>query len=371
MEPSEAKRGALRAPLVRAPLAAAAAAVLYLVLWPVPIDPVAWKAQPAPRLEGAYALNDRLRGVERLLPGEARGPEAVAIDPRGHPCTGTRDGRILCLDPVTRAVELRAATGGRPLGLAFDRAGRLYVCDARKGLLAVSPSGAVETLAIGHGGVPFGLADDVDVGPDGTVYFTDASSRFGIDAVREDVLEHAGRGRLFAYHPGTRKTELLLSGLQFANGVAVAGDGAYLVVNETGAYRLTRYWLSGPRRGTAEPFLENLPGLPDNVTWSAARKGFWVALFAPRVAALDVLAPYPFLRKVVLRLPRAVQPEPAPHAIALAVDERGRVVENLQDASDDAFAPVTSVREHGGVLWLGSLEQDALGRIEAPPIRSP
>jgi hypothetical protein len=148
----------------------------------------------------------------------------------------------------------------------------------------------------------------------------------------------------------------------------VAGDGSYLVVNETGAYRVLRYWLSGPRRGTSEPLVENLPGLPDNVTWSAERGVFWVALFSPRVPALDVLAPYPFLRKVVLRLPRALQPDPARHALAVAVDEQGRIAETLQDASPEAFAPVTSVREHGGFLWLGSLERGGIGRVRAPPL---
>lgn len=353
--------------LVTGLLVALAAAVAYLALWPVPIEPVAWRAPEAPPLPA----DDRLRGAERLLPGVALGPEAVAIDPRGRPCTGTRDGRVLCLDPATGAAERLAETGGRPLGLAFarDGSGLLYVCDARKGLLAVRADGTVETLATGHDGLPFGLADDVDVGPDGTVYFTDASSRFGVHQSREDVLEHAGRGRLLAWHPATRRTELLLSGLEFANGVALSGDGTYLVVNETGAYRLRRVWLAGPRRGTTETFVENLPGLPDNVTWSARRKAFWVALFSPRVPVLDALAPYPSLRKVVLRLPRAVQPEPIPHALAVLVDEGGRVVEVLQDASPGAFAPLTSVREHGEVLWLGSLEQDALGRLPAPPVR--
>ena len=355
----------MRSLAVKALLLALAACAAYLAFWPVPIEPVAWRPAPAPRLEA----DERLRGVERLLSGVAPGPEAVAIDPLGRPCTGTRDGRILCLEPRTGTHELRAVTGGRPFGLAFDRAGKLYVCDAAKGLLGVGPGGAVEVLATGHAGVPFGFADDVDVAPDGTVYFTDASSKFGMHQYREDVLEHAGRGRLLAYHPGTGKTELLLSGLQFANGVAVAGDGSYVLVNETGAYRVTRYWLAGPRRGTAEPFVENLPGFPDNVTWSAARRVFWIALFSPRIPAVDLLAPYPSLRKVALRLPLALQPQPAPQALAVAVDERGRIVETLHDGSPGAFAPVTSVREHGGFLWLGSLERNELGRIVAPPMR--
>jgi sugar lactone lactonase YvrE len=344
-----------------------AAAGAYLALWPVPIDPVAWDPPPAPALEGPFAPNARLRGVVRLGEREAHGPEAIAVDGEGRPHAGTRDGRIVRVerDGTLRTV---AQTGGRPLGLAFGRGGVLYLCDGLKGLLALGPSGALRTLATAHAGVPFGFPDDVDVGPDGTVYFSDASSRFGPAQYREDVLEHGGRGRLLAWDPATGATRLLLDGLQFANGVAVAGDGSYVLVNETGAYRVTRYWLAGPRRGTSEPFVENLPGLPDNLTWSADRRAFWIALFSPRVKALDLLAGHPFLRKVVLRLPLALQPRPERHAWALAVDEQGRVVESLQDLSPDAYAPVTSVREAGGVLWLGSLERDGIGRIAAPPL---
>jgi strictosidine synthase len=69
----------------------------------------------------------------------------------------------------------------------------------------------------------------------------------------------------------------------------------------------------------------------------------------------------------VFRLPRALQPDPARHAWIVAVDEEGRVVESLEREAPDAFAPVTSVREHDGWLWLGSLERESLGRVAAPP----
>lgn len=354
--------------LKRAALVALLLLIAYLALWPVPIQPTAWNPPRAPRLEGPFAPNERLKGVTWIAKGQLLGPEATTIDANGHVLTGTRDGLVVRLDPSTGALTRVAATGGRPLALAYDRAGRLLVCDATRGLLAIEPSGVVQVLATGHAGVPFGFTNALDIGPDGTVYFSDASSRFPVTQAREDVLEHGGRGRLLAYHPETGTTELLLSGLQFANGVALSGDASFLVVNETGAYRMTRYWLAGPKRGTSEPFVGNLPGLPDNVTWSPARRAFWVALFSPRVAALDLLAGTPFLRKVVHRLPLFVQPQPARVGWALAIDERGAVVESLQDSSSGSFSPVTSVLEHDGVLWLGSLERDALGRIAAPPI---
>lgn len=352
----------------RAVLVALLLLVSYLTLWPVPIQPMAWSPPRAPRLEGPYAPNERLKGVTWIAEGKLLGPEATTIDASGRVLTGTRDGLVVRLDPKAGTLTRVAATGGRPLALAYDRSGRLLVCDAVKGLLAIEPSGAVRVLATAHAGVPFGFTNSLDLGPDGTVYFTDASSRFSVTQAREDVLEHGGRGRLLAYHPQSGTTELLLSGLQFANGVALSGDAAFLVVNETGAYRTTRYWLAGPKRGTSEPFVENLPGLPDNVTWSPARRAFWVALFSPRVAALDLLAGTPFLRKVVHRLPLFVQPQPARVGWALAIDERGAVVESLQDPTPGSFSPVTSVLEHDGTLWLGSLERDALGRIAAPPL---
>jgi sugar lactone lactonase YvrE len=351
-------------------LAALALVVAYLSLWPVPIEPVAWRPPPPPQ-DARFAPNDGFRELERMGAPELFGPEAVAVDALGRVVTGTADGRIARLDPATGAVEELARTGGRPLGLAFDREGQLYVCDALRGLLLLSVTGELRTLATGHGGVPFGFIDDVDVAPDGTVYFSDASSRFGLHHDREDIVEHGGRGRLLAYHPATGKTELLLAGLQFANGVAVAGDGGYVLVNETGAYRITRYWLSGPRRGTSEVFAGNLPGLPDNLTWSAGRRAFWVALYSPRIPALEALAPYPFLRKVVLRVPRPLQPRPAPQGFALALGEDGGVQAVLRDAGASAYAPVTSVREHGGVLWVGSLTARGVGRLPAPPLAGP
>jgi len=344
-----------------------ALAAAYVLLWPVPIDPLAWAPPAPPPRNGVLAGNDRLRAVERVGGPEVHRPEATAIDAAGQVLAGVEGGRVVRIDPRTGSVATFATTGGRPFGLAFDRDGSLYVADAVKGLLRVSLAGEVVLLASGHGGTPFHFADDVTVGPDGTVYFTDASSRFGPDQFRDDILEHRGNGRLLSFDPRSGRTGLLLSGLHFANGVAVSGDGSYLVVAETGSYRLVRVWLAGPHRGRAEPFAENLPGFPDNVTWSTDRKVFWVALW-PRVGAVDALAPYPLLRKVVRRLPRWMQPDPAPHAWVVAVDERGRIVDSLEWLSPAGYFPVTSVREKDGWLWLGSLGQDGVGRVAAPPL---
>jgi sugar lactone lactonase YvrE len=344
-----------------------AAALLYLFFWPIPLDLAAWQPPPAPPEVGVLAANDRLAGVEWIGRGLLPGPEAVVIDGEGRAFTGTSDGRVVRISR-DGSWELLASTGGRPLGMAFLPDGSLAIADRDRGLLRLAPAepgGRVEVLATEAEGVPLRFTDDVAALPDGTLLFTDATTHA---AYRDDFLEHRGRGRLLARRPDGR-VEVLARGLHFANGLALAPDRSYVLVNETARYRVLRHWLAGPKRGTTEPFAENLPGFPDNVTWSPSRRVFWVALW-PRVPALDATLPHPFLRGVLVRLPHAVQPEPRRVASIVAIDEQGRVVDALSHEAPDAYAPVTCAREHDGWIWLGSLEREGVARVPAPPVRA-
>jgi sugar lactone lactonase YvrE len=346
-------------------LAAVAIALLaYLAFWPVPIAPVAWRAPEAPALEGRYAVNDRLATVQRMGAGIGIGPEDVAIDTRGNIFVGYEDGRIVRFTPDGSEHALFADTGGRPLGLEFDPEGRLVVCDGYKGLLRISAGGVTEVLATEADGVPFGFTNDLDIAADGTIYFSDASSKFGpAMKARDDVLEHGGNGRLMKHDPVTGTTTVLLAGLQFANGVALAPDGRSVLVAQTGRYDVLRYWLEGDEAGTHEVFIENLPGIPDGIS-SNGRDTYWLALFTVRNPALDALSGWPRLRKVVYRLPEFTQPQPARHAFVLGLSLDGAVTHNLQHAGLDSFSPVTSATEAHGRLFLGSLTQDAFGVLD-------
>jgi hypothetical protein len=247
--------------------------------------------------------------------------------------------------------------------MKFGPDGRLYVCDGLKGLLAVSEDGKWELLADSDGPVPFKFTDDLAIAADGSVYFTDASSRWGPGHYVEDILEHHPTGRLMKWNPVTKRVSLLMSGLSFANGVALGPDDEFVLVNETGGYRIWRVWLKGGRAGQKEIFLDALPGFPDNITWSPTRKVFWVALFGPRDPLLDGIASMPLVRKMMSHLPL---PPAKKRAYALAVDVTGKPVENLQWNSPDSYWPVTSVIEHEGWLYMGSVEHLGLARIKAP-----
>lgn len=339
--------------------------MLYFAFWPVPIAPERWNPSPSPGFAGAYAPNAFLAAAERIDLPEGTGPEDVAVDTLGRIYAGLADGRLVRLRADGTGFEVLADTEGRPLGLHFDALGNLLVADADKGLLSLSPDGTLTVLATEADGVPFALTDDVDVGPDGTVYFSDASSKFNIGDYKADILENAPNGRLLAYDPDTGTTRVLLDGLYFANGVAVAPDGAYVLVNETSRYRVRRYWLEGPRQGTSDVFIDNLPAFPDGIS-SGVGGVFWLGLVSPRNALVDALGPYPTLRKALFRLPDFLLPKPVRYAFVLGLDAEGRVVHNLQEPSGIPVATISSAQQHGGWLYLGCLEEAALGRIAVP-----
>ena len=57
----------------------------------------------------------------------------------------------------------------------------------------------------------------------------------------------ARTGRLLAYSPATEKTTVVASEFLFPNGVAVAPDGEYVIMAETGANRLWKIWVHGAK----------------------------------------------------------------------------------------------------------------------------
>ena len=346
--------------LPRVILVALSLLVLYLLLWPVPVDPVAWEAPRDRGLVAPFAPNDSLAAASLIDLHSHEGPEDAAVDSDGLIYATTAGGRIIRLHAGVDRPEMFAHTGGRPLGIEFDADGNLIVANAHAGIQRVSPDGRVVTILSAVDGERLAYADDVAVGRDGSIYFSDASSKFGAaeyggtyGASLLDIMEHGGHGRIIRFDPKTRETTILMADLNFANGVAVSDDQQFLLVSETAAYRIWRHWLHGPDAGTSEIILDNLPGFPDNIN-NGLDGRFWVGLIAPRNELLDSASGLPWLRRVVQRLPAFLRPKATRSAHVIAITADGDVQMNLQDTAAPVPA-LTGVLETPDALYLTTL----------------
>lgn len=349
----------------------------YLCLWPVPAEPVAWSAPTPPGYTGMHAPNTRLSGLRTIAIGNEFGPEHLAIGPDGKLYAAMTSGKLLRMDADGGHQAVFADTGGRVLGFDFDARRQMIAADAMKGLLAISDGGQVRVLTDRVSDAdPVRYANAVVVGSDGTIYFTDASARFAprewggtYEASVLDILEQAATGRVLAYEPESGATRVVALGFSFANGIALSSDGRALFVAETGRYRIWK--LDSRARDLdvrndvksetplARVLLDNLPGYPDNLM--RGRDGrVWIGLFKPRNPAADSFAQRPFLRKVLLRLPRSMLPLGHPYGHVFAIDEDGRVVEDLQDPSG-AYPETTGATETADRLYIHSLHAPAIG----------
>jgi gluconolactonase len=154
----------------------------------------------------------------------------------------------------------RASKGQRrpaaTLGLAFLGSTALFFCDNREATVfrLDLASGRVERFA--SQGIRIPNCPAVDV----------ARRRLFVSDSHDFTAPGPG---VFAFDLATGEGELWYGGsMVFANGLALAPDGAALYVCETFARRVTRIAIeSDGRAGAATPFAVDLPGLPDGIAF--------------------------------------------------------------------------------------------------------
>ncbi len=325
-------------------------------------DPVRWHPPTAPDLTGATAVNTRLRdGARWSLQDE--GPEDVAVVADGSHAgvyTGTAGGGVWRFGFDGSGPARVAELAGRPLGIEVVDDHTLLVCAADRGLVLLDlESGSQELLVEEVAGQRLTFTNNATIHPDGRVFFTDTSAHHPIARFEDDLLEHAGTGRLCVRHPDG-STDVVLGGLQFANGVTLHPDTGEVLVAETGSYRIQRVTVDGPDAGRATVFADNLPGFPDNLS-TGPLGVVWVALASPRQASVDRLAPLPGLvKQMVVRLPEVLKPKAGRHGIVLGLGRDGAIMASFQDPGGQYFHYTTGVCEHDGRLYVGSLVESAL-----------
>ena len=320
--------------------------------------------------------NDALRDVGVIGLGILEGAEDVIFDNNDILYTGTRHGDILKWFPPAYAChEVLAHIGGAPLGMAFDRDGHLDVCVAGMGLYRVEMNGTVRRLTAETNRSLFSvvddsnmkLADDLDIAPDGTIYFSEATTRFEMHDWYADALESRGNGRIIRYDPATQQTRTVLANLIFPNGICMSYDRQSFLFAESWACRISRYYFDGPKKGKVEVVITNLPGYPDNIN-RASDGSYWLALMGTRTPALDLSLEMPgFRRRMARRCSEDVWLMPNLNTgCVLKFDESGKIVESLWDLGGEKHPMITSMREHKGVLYLCGIFNNRMGTYRLP-----
>ena len=338
------------------------------------LDPVALDAGAVEGMAGLMPdeTGRKLAGADIIAAGRVDGPEDVILDAAGNLYCGNRDGRILRFaGPDFAQASVLAKIGGRPLGLALDRDGAIVACVAGMGLVRVTMDGETvlltdqteRSLLSIQDDTTIRMADDLDIAPDGTIYFTDATKRYDIENWGLDLLEGRPNGRLLSYDPKTKRTRTVCDNLVFPNGVCVTHDGRHLLVASSWACSVLIFDLArladGPR-----VFLRGLPGYPDNIN-RASDGGYWIALAGMRNPIFDQAMRHPALRR---RMTKRVPPTNWLFGNlniggVLKIDGGGRIVDALWDDPDGPLYMITSMREHAGALYLGGVTNDKIGRL--------
>ena len=339
----------------------------YLLLWPVPVEPVAWQAPVDRGYVDPFAPNEMLKSATGINLGDFESPEDATLGQDGRIYVTTASGSIVRIQ--NRGISEFVNVGGRPLGIETDHDGSLVVANAVVGLQRIERDGSVTILLHEYGQQPLENANNLGIGPNGVIYFSQTSTKFtasgfggSYEASLLDILEHGGNGNVYAFNPASGIATRLMTNLNYANGVAVSKDGSFLLVAETSEYRILKYWLSGELQGETEVLIDNLPAFPDNIK-NGLNGRFWIGFAAPRNRLIDQLSDKPFARKIIQRLPAALRPKAEPFSHVIAINGDGDVLMNLHDPAA-RFPTLTGVLETRDSLYLTTLFGHRLPRVK-------
>jgi gluconolactonase len=172
---------------------------------------------------------------------------------------------------------------GDPDGNTFDRRHRLIDCaSVLRAIIEVTPDGKYEVLAARFEGKRFNSPNDVIVGPDGAIYFTDPT----LDLVAGEKQEIPFQGVYRLDEKGN--VRLLTRDLTQPNGLAFSPDGKKFYVDDSERRNIRVYdvntdgSLSNGRVFGEEPGGKN-DGVPDGIKvdtngnlFATGPKGIWV-----------------------------------------------------------------------------------------------
>ncbi|KAM7275931.1 hypothetical protein ACFE04_017797 [Oxalis oulophora] len=338
-------------------------AIAIQIFWFSPISPA--PLQFFPSSSSLWPPNNYLQRVIKMGEGYLSMPEDICFDNEGVLYTATGDGWIKRIHKNGTIQDWKMLHSNSLLGITITKENDLIVCDADKGLLKVNEEG-IAVVASHVNGTKLRFPDDVIAASDGTLYFSEASTKFDYHNWRLDYLEAKPYGLLLKYDPFLDETSIVLDNLYLANGVALSRDEDYVLVCETFRFRCLKHWLKGERKGTTDTFIDKLPGAPDNINL-APDGSFWIALLqiTDPNPITEFLLPNKAFRHLLATSPKLLNPliPASKNPSVVNVAEDGQIIRKFDDPDGKVMSFITSAYEFEDHLYLGSLGSNFIGKL--------
>jgi gluconolactonase len=190
------------------------------------------------------------------------GAEGIAVGNDGRIFIGAEDGWIYALSP-NGDVSQFAKTPGRPLGIAIDKQGNLFVCDwDAHGVYKVTASGEVGLFADSDDIHKMQFPNFCVFDDQGDLYVSDTGTS------RRNAQIYNPDGKIFRISP-TGQCELFADGLYQANGLAIRQGESALYVIQTAIDDVLRLEIKPDGRlGQSRMYASNLDGSPDGMAFT-------------------------------------------------------------------------------------------------------
>lgn len=182
------------------------------------------------RLVNPHARLDRLYDGCRWAEGPVYAPAWRCLVWSDIP-----NDRMLRWDEASGTVAAFRQPSGFANGNALDRQGRLLTCEhGGRRVVRTEPDGSLTVVAQSWRGRRLNSPNDVAVGPDGSIWFTDPT--YGIDGWYEGSRAEGevGGSRLYRVDPRIGAVEAAADDFVQPNGLAFSPDGRRLYVADTG-----------------------------------------------------------------------------------------------------------------------------------------
>jgi sugar lactone lactonase YvrE len=255
-------------------------------------------------------------------------PEGIAIGPDGWIWTGSENGQILRIAPDASVVEEVASTEGFILGLAFDGARALFVCDLKQAGVFRLDLAKRSLTRFTKPGIVIPNYPLVDRKRNRLLVSDSHHFAKPGPGIWSYDLE-TGEGALWFDRP-----------LVFANGVALTKAGHAILVCETFARRVTRIEINADgSAGAAAVYADDLPGLPDGLAFDDAGALF-IGCYEP---------------SRILRVPAG----------------GGEASVYIEDSAAHLFAHPTNIAFNGADLYTANLGRWHVTRVETDTFGTP